>query len=108
MTDKKLVYIASPYTLGNLEGNVQRQIDTASSLMDQGFIAFAPLLNHYIHVHHPHSYEQWAEADMEMLRRCDIVLRLPGESKGADAEVCEARHRGIPVYYSLFELLLEE
>jgi hypothetical protein len=33
-----------------------------------------------------------------LLAHCDAVLRLPGESTGADQDVAIARKRGIPVY----------
>jgi hypothetical protein len=36
-----------------------------------------------------------------LLRHCDAVLRLPGESKGADQDVKLARERGLEVYYRL-------
>ncbi len=36
-----------------------------------------------------------------LLQLCDAVLRLPGESKGADNDVRIAEERGIPVYYRL-------
>ena len=36
-----------------------------------------------------------------LLSRCDVVLRLPGASKGADNDVKIALERGIPVYYDL-------
>jgi hypothetical protein len=36
-----------------------------------------------------------------LLQRCDAVLRLPGESKGADQDVAIARERGLPVYTHL-------
>ncbi len=39
-----------------------------------------------------------------LLQHCDAVLRLPGESKGADQDVTIARERGIPVYSSLAEV----
>ena len=32
---------------------------------------------------------------------CDAVLRLPGESKGADNEVRVAKANKIPVFYSI-------
>ncbi|WEH43776.1 DUF4406 domain-containing protein [Streptomyces sp. AM 2-1-1] len=34
-----------------------------------------------------------------LLTRCDAVLRLPGESAGADQDVATARRRGLPVYF---------
>jgi hypothetical protein len=39
-----------------------------------------------------------------LLQHCDAVLRLPGESKGADQDVKIATERGIPVYHSLEEV----
>jgi hypothetical protein len=36
-----------------------------------------------------------------LLQHCDAVLRLEGESKGADNDVRIARERGIPVYFKL-------
>ncbi len=36
-----------------------------------------------------------------LLQLCDAVLRLPGDSKGADNDVRIARERGIPVYFRL-------
>jgi hypothetical protein len=36
-----------------------------------------------------------------LLQHCDAVVRLPGESRGADQDVAIAQGRGIPVYYSL-------
>ena len=39
-----------------------------------------------------------------LIERCDAILRLPGESKGADNDVRLANERGIPVYYQLSEI----
>ena len=39
-----------------------------------------------------------------LLQHCDAVLRLPGESKGADQDVAIANSRGIPVYHALAEV----
>jgi hypothetical protein len=36
-----------------------------------------------------------------LLQHCHGVLRLPGESKGADQDVTIARERGIPVWHRL-------
>lgn len=36
-----------------------------------------------------------------LLSMCDAVLRLPGDSNGADNDVRIARERGLPVYYRL-------
>ncbi len=39
-----------------------------------------------------------------LLKFCDAVLRLPGDSKGADNDVKIARERGIPVFHNLNEI----
>ena len=39
-----------------------------------------------------------------LLALCDGVLRLPGDSKGADNDVAIARQRGIPVWYDLLDV----
>jgi len=45
----------------------------------------------------PQKYEKWMSIDETFLEVCDIVCRLPGESKGADREVIRAKELGIPV-----------
>ncbi len=39
-----------------------------------------------------------------LLQHCDAVLRLPGESRGADQDVAIARRRGLPVYSTVEEI----
>lgn len=39
-----------------------------------------------------------------LLERCDAVLRLPGESRGADLDVARARELGLPVVHDVREL----
>lgn len=36
-----------------------------------------------------------------LLQKCDAVLRLPGESKGADQDVLIAKELGLKIYYKL-------
>ncbi|PJI97653.1 hypothetical protein CLU85_2446 [Acidovorax sp. 69] len=51
-----------------------------------------------------HAY-QYPVAE-RLLSRCDAVLRLPGESRGADMGVARARARGLPVVHHVDELPL--
>lgn len=99
------VYIASPYTIGDIAVNVKRQLDMADELMDLGFAPFAPLYSHFQHMAHPRPYQDWIDIDLEWVAVCDCVLRLSGESKGADGEVKFAEELGIPVFYSVIELV---
>lgn len=100
----KLVYIASPYTIGDVAENVAVQEETAHKILDKGHVPIVPLLSHYLHIRRQRPYQDWLKMDMKILERVDIVLRLPGESKGADKEVTYAKEKGLPVIYSLEEL----
>jgi hypothetical protein len=103
----KRIYVASPYSLGDPLTNVRRQINAAEELINAGFVPFLPLLSHYQNEIHSHDYETWVRLDNSWIEVCHAVLRLPGESKGADGEVALARELGIPVYYSVGELVEE-
>ena len=102
---KTKVYIASPYTVGDVAVNVKAQLDAADMLMDLGFTPFVPLYSHFQHIVHPRPYQEWLDLDLEWLPVCDVVLRLPGESKGADIEVKKAKELNKPVVYSFDELI---
>jgi len=97
----KFVYVASPYTIGDVAMNVRRNIEAADQLATAGFASFVPLLSHLWHLIIPHSYEFWIAHGLAWLERCDAVVRLPGESSGADAEVARALELGLPVYFSV-------
>ena len=53
---------------------------------------------------HPLAADVMYPTAERLLERCDGVLRLPGDSRGADQDVAIARRRGIPVYTSLAEV----
>ncbi len=99
------VYIASPYTKGDVAVNVRTQLEMANKLMDLGFAPFAPLYSHFQHMAFPRPYEDLIKIDLEWVKVCDAVLRLPGESKGADGEVLYATDLNIPVFYTVEELI---
>lgn len=101
------VYIASPYTKGDVAVNVRTQLDMADQLMNLGFAPFAPLYSHFQHMHKPRPYEDWIKIDLEWVKVCDCVLRLRGESAGADGEVKFANDNKIPVFYhdEIFDML---
>lgn len=99
------VYIASPYTLGDVAVNVKQQLDMVDILMDKGFVPFAPLYSHFQHMAHPRPYTDWIKMDLEWVGVCDCLLRLPGKSSGADGEVEHAIKLEIPVFHSVEELV---
>jgi hypothetical protein len=97
------VYIAGPYTKGDVAANVRAAVDAAEQVAKLGHFPYVPHLTHFWHLIHPHDWTFWMALDQEWLLQCDCVIRLPGESRGADDEVALAERHGIPVYYGLDE-----
>jgi hypothetical protein len=93
----KLVYIASPYSIGCKEENVNKQIDFAELIMLLGHCPIIPLYSHYHELRHSHDYKEWIEIDKAKILKCDMLVRLPGESKGADIECQFAYEHNIPI-----------
>jgi hypothetical protein len=102
------VFISSPYTKGDTAENVRVQLDAFKFLLSEGFMPFAPLLLHFYAITYPILYNECMDYCFEWIESCDYLLRLDGESKGADLEVAKAREKGIPVFYSFQELLKEK
>jgi hypothetical protein len=102
----RTVYIASPYTKGDVAMNVRNSILAAEQVRNAGLLPFCPLLSHLWHCMSPHPYEFWTEMDLEWLEVCDCILRLPGESAGADKEVVYMLKLRKPVFFSIYELLV--
>jgi hypothetical protein len=98
------VYVAGPYTKGDVAFNVRSAYEAANRLADLGFAPFVPHATHFWHMLFPRPYEFWLDLDNQFLPFCEAVLRLPGESSGADKEVTLARTLGIPVFVEFDEL----
>jgi hypothetical protein len=94
------VYIACPYTKGDVGTNVHRANREWDLLFDMGLIPVNPLWTHFQHMHQPRLYSDWMAYHEESVRRCDALLRLCGDSRGADNEVALAQHLCKPVFYS--------
>lgn len=91
------VYVAGPYT-ADPDACTRAAITAGNELLDAGHAPFVPHLAHYWHtLHGPRGYEDWMRIDLAWLRAADVVLRLPGESAGADREIALAQELGIPV-----------
>ena len=99
------VYISGPITLGSMRDNMYRALDAADELLEAGWHPFVPHLDVIWHERHPHEHGKWLAYDMAWLPVCEALIRLPGESVGADLEVTDARRLGIPVYDSVAEFL---
>ena len=102
--DRVAVYIASPYTLGDVGANVAVSFRVADILLELGFLPYPPLWTHFWHILSPKSYDEWMEMDKEWILRCDVIFRVIGESRGADQEVKFAYENGMPVFFAFEDL----
>jgi hypothetical protein len=110
---KPLIYIASPYTKGDVAINVRAQLETFELLSDLGCYPVAPLWAHFQHLYWPHPYDFWVDYSLRIARTCDACFRRPAfgpkgyfenTSAGADAEVQLFRDLGRPVFYYFDEV----
>lgn len=98
------IYVAGPYTHGDVALNIREAILAGDKLLEMGHIPFVPHLTHFWHFVSPKPWEEWLKIDKEWIQFCDALLRLPGMSKGADIEVQYAELLGISIYYSIEEI----
>lgn len=98
------VYVSGPYSR-DPDRYVEEAITVADRLLRAGLAPLVPHLKHPWVIRYPHAYEDWIRVDLAWVQAADVVLRLPGESPGADREVAHARACGVPVMYSVEELL---
>lgn len=120
----KRVYIAGPITKGILLHNI-RQADAAfQALVQAGFAPLNPVWSVYAggaweigdtavayalkNSSLPLDHDDWLAIDLPWVGVSDAVLRLPGESTGADRETAFARSLGIPVYEDIRLLIIGE
>lgn len=109
MTDDLWAYVAGPYTGGDggasVIANTRAALEAGERVREMGLV---PVVPHVFTlgwelVHH-HEYSWWIDLTCAWLKRCDIVLRLPGPSKGSDIETALAKCEHIPVVNSLGDL----
>lgn len=110
-----LFYIAGPIsapTKAQEHENVRMAERAMYAIIKAGHHAICPHLdwfaqrdkwghNEKVTVH----YGEMLRNDVAMLVRCDAVLRLPGDSPGAELETFTASLRDLPVVHSLGEAL---
>jgi hypothetical protein len=98
------VYIAGPISKDPLLGTRSAVIE-ASALADAGLVPYVPHLCVLWEMISPRPYDEWISIGLAWLEKCDAVLRIPGESKGADSEVTLAKALGIPVFTDRDDLI---
>lgn len=98
------IYIAGPYSHPDPVINTRNAIRAAEVVIEKGHIPYIPHLTMLWHFVSPHPINFWYEYDQVWLRFCNALLRLPGESKGADDEVAIAINFGLPIYHNFTEI----
>ena len=106
MERKPLVYIAGPISIGNQFVNVGAALEAWDLLANSGIHAICPHWSALQEMYRGKPYYFWIEHSKQLVRRCDAVFRIPGESRGADIECDLARSLGKPVFDKLSKLLL--
>lgn len=115
MTTPQLILIAGPYRSGTgddpvlLRRNLDRLEAAAWPLFRAGHL---PMIGEWVALpvlasagasglQDPLAAEVMYPTAHRLLQHCDAVLRLPGASTGADADVALATELGLPVYTRL-------
>jgi hypothetical protein len=115
MTEPMMILVAGPYRSGTgddprlMQQNLDRLEQAAWPLFEAGHI---PMIGEWVAlpvlrsagadgVTDPLAEQVMYPTAHRLLQLCGGVLRLPGESRGADQDVAIARERGIPVWFSL-------
>ena len=119
---RKRVYIAGPISKGDLLHNINPATAAFVALAKAGV---APLCPHWSVYSKPafHNlvydvlceatvagndemgHADWLGVDLPWVAVSDAVLRLPGDSTGADMETACAKEHGIPVFHSVEEVI---
>ena len=117
MTRPLLILIAGPYRSGTdgdhdaMEANLRRLEEVAWPVFAAGHV---PMIGEWVALPVLRSAGATVDDDLaadvlyptaqRLLQHCDAVLRLPGESAGADQDVAIARSRGLPVYHDVADV----
>lgn len=118
MTKPMLILISGPYMTGTdgneakIAENLGRMEAMALPVYERGHLAVVaewlswPVITQAGGKSHasPEFTQYQYPAAHRLLGMCDAVLRIPGESRGADAECELARDMGMTIYTSVDEL----
>ena len=91
------IYIAGPLTADPGRG-IREALKAANVLLQAGHAPYVPHLTWLWDLVYANSYEAWMRLDLAWLAQAEAVLRLDGDSPGADREVQRALELDIPVF----------
>ena len=118
MTNSLLILISGPYMSGTngdenaIAANLKAMEDYALPIFKKGHI---PVVGEWLAWPiikqaggDSHSSPEFSEFQYpvahRLLEKCDAILRIPGESRGADLEMAKAKAMGKTIFYSLEEI----
>jgi len=112
-----LILIAGPYKSGTngdpdaMAANLRKLEAAAWPIFEAGHV---PMIGEWVALPVLHSAGATAMDSLaddvlyptaqRLLQHCDAVLRLPGESTGADQDVATAQRLGLPVYFDITQI----
>jgi hypothetical protein len=109
---KTKIYIASPFTQGDKEQNVQLQMDACYHLIMLGFNPYMPIYHYFVQNQHDDmhlspDFDWVVDIDLPWLECCDMAIRLHPKdnfgveipSPGADIEEAFCKEKGIPMFH---------
>ena len=113
-----MILVAGPYRSGTgddpvkIEANMQKLEAAALTVFRAGHI---PIIGEWVALPLMRRAGSKAMGDAvwdemqyptaaRLIAHCDAVLRLEGDSKGADEDVRQAKERGLPVYRSMEQI----
>jgi len=112
-----LILIAGPYKSGTngdpdaMAANLRKLEEAAWPIFEAGHV---PMIGEWVALPVLHSAGVTAMDSLaddvlyptaqRLLQHCDAVLRLPGESTGADQDVATAQRLGLPVYFDITQI----
>lgn len=91
------VYLSGPISKGGKVENFKRFIAAQKRLIDAGFAVLNPGLSMAPEIADHCDHATWLENDLPWVEAADLLVRLPGESVGADMEVKAAIAAGVEV-----------
>ncbi len=118
MPEPLMILISGPYMSGTngdeaaIARNLKAMEDYALPIFERGHIAVVgewlawPVIRQA--GGNSHSSEQFSEYQYpvahRLLEKCDAVLRIPGESRGADIEMAKAKEMGKIIFNNFEEI----
>ena len=98
------VYISGPMSLGDRVENLAMAMKAMRELIALGYAPLCPQLTFFAEPFMDASHADWIDVDIPWVRSAKAVLRLLGDSRGADREVAAATAAGVPVFAHVREL----